>query len=149
MSCVPWDILEHFDNIDDIVSIWKSLFLEILDKNAPIKCHRVKSKFQPEWLTPEILDCMKDRNKCKLNGNTSLYQELRNKVTNMIKTAKTKTYQTKIEEGKSDPRTIWKLFKDFGMKGKGNSGENNLGIKCENELITKESELADILIITL
>ena len=144
LSCVPWDILEHFDNIDDIVSIWNSLFLEILDKHAPIKCHRVKSKFQPEWLTPEILGCMKDRNKCKLNGNTSLYKELRNKVTNMIKTAKTKTYQTKIEEGKSDPRTIWKLFKEFGMKGKGNSGENNLGIKCENELITKESELADI-----
>ena len=61
LSCVPWDILEHFDNIDDIVSIWNSLFLEIFDKHAPIKCHRVKSKFQPEWLTPEILDCMKDR----------------------------------------------------------------------------------------
>ena len=67
-------------------------------------------KFQPEWLSSEILDCMKERNKCKLNGNISLYKELRNKVTNMIKTAKTKTYQTKIEDGKSDPRTIWKLF---------------------------------------
>ena len=92
---------------------------------------------------------MKEKNKCKLNGNMSLYKELRNKVTNMIKTAKTKTYQPTNEEGKSDARTIWKLFKEFRMKGKGNSGENNLEIKCENELITKESDLADILIITL
>ena len=42
LSCVPWEILENFDNIDDIVIVWKSLFLEILDKHAPIKSHRVK-----------------------------------------------------------------------------------------------------------
>ena len=60
LSCVPWEILENFDNIDDIVTVWKSLFLENLDKHAPIKSHRVKKKYQPEWLTPEILDCMKE-----------------------------------------------------------------------------------------
>ena len=69
MSCVPWEILEKFDNIDDIVTVWKSLFLEILDKHAPIKSHRVKKKCQPEWMTPEILDCMKERKKYKINGN--------------------------------------------------------------------------------
>ena len=42
LSCVPWEKLENFDDIDDIVSVWNSLFLEILDKHAPIKSHRVK-----------------------------------------------------------------------------------------------------------
>ena len=65
---------ENFDDIDDIVSVWNSLFLETLDKHAPIKSQGVKKKYQPEWLKPEILDCIKERNKYKLNGNTSAYK---------------------------------------------------------------------------
>ena len=68
----------------------------------------------------------------------------RNKVTNLISIAKKKTYKSKIEEGKSDPRTIWKLFKEFGIKSKGNDGENNFGIKSENDMITNESDLAEV-----
>ena len=69
---------------------------------------------------------------------------MRNKVTDLINMAKKKTYQTKIEEGKSDPRTIWKLFKEFGLKGIGNDNENNLAIKCEDNIITAESDLAKL-----
>ena len=76
LSSVPWEILEQFDHVDDIVSAWKSLFLEVLDKHAPIKSHRLKKKYQPDWLSPEILDCMKERNKCKINGNITAYKEL-------------------------------------------------------------------------
>ena len=144
LSSVPWEILEYSDNVDDIVYAWKSLFLEILDKHAPIKSHRVKKKYQPEWLNPEILDCIKERNKCKLNGNISAYKDLRNKVKILIETAKKKTYESKNEEGKSDPRTIWKLFKEFGVKDKGNDGVQNFGLKYENDLITNESELTEM-----
>ena len=144
LSSVPWEILEQFDNVDDIVNVWNTLFLEILDKHAPIKSHRVKKKYQPEWLSSEILDCMKQRNKYKRNGNISEYKQMRNKVTDLIDIAKKKTYQTKIEEGKSDPRTIWKLFKEFGLKGKGNDNENNFAIKCEDNIITAESDLAKL-----
>ena len=28
LSCVPWEILENFDDNDDFVSVWNSLFLE-------------------------------------------------------------------------------------------------------------------------
>ena len=56
------------------VMTWKSLFLEVLDKHAPIKSHRVKKKYQPDLLSPEILHCMKERNKCKINGNITAYK---------------------------------------------------------------------------
>ena len=36
------------------------------------------------------------------------------------------------------------MFKEFGTKGKRSNGEYNLGIKCENELITNESDLTDL-----
>ena len=66
--------------VDDIVSVWSTLSLEILDKHVPIKSHRIKKKYHPDWLNPEILDYMKERNKCKLNGNNDRYKFLRNKV---------------------------------------------------------------------
>ena len=67
------------------------------------------------------MDCMKERNKCKLNGNIEEYKYLRNKVSRLIEVAKQDTYQSKIEEGKSDPRSIWKLFKELGASRKGNA----------------------------
>ena len=92
---MPWEIIESFDDVDDIVSAWMTLFTETLDKHAPIKSHRIKRKYQPDWITPEILDLIKDRNKSKLNGNMEGYKILRNKVSAMIDIAKKETYQCK------------------------------------------------------
>ena len=54
---------------------------------------------------------------------------LRNKVSNLIEKAKQETYQSKIEESKSDPKSIWKLFKEPGANGKGNNSEPGINIK--------------------
>ena len=62
--------------------------------------------FVMDWLTPEIRDLMKERNKCKINGNMDAYKRLRNKVSKQIEIAKKNTYQSKIEEGRSDPKSI-------------------------------------------
>ena len=71
LSLVPWEIIQNFDAVDDIVSTWNTLFLEIhvLDKHDPVKSHRIKKKYQPDLLTPEILDCKKERNKYKIHGS--------------------------------------------------------------------------------
>ena len=118
LSRVPWEIIQNFDKVDDILLVWCALFLEILDKHAPIKSHRIKKKYQPDWLNTEILDYMKERNKCRLNGNNDRYKFLRNKVLNLIEKAKQETYQTKIEEGKSDPKSIWKLLRNLEPMGR-------------------------------
>ena len=52
LNSVPWEIIEQFDEVDDMVSIWSTLLLEVLDRHAPIKSHRIKKKYQPDWLTP-------------------------------------------------------------------------------------------------
>ena len=44
------------------------MFLEVVNKHAPLKSHRIKRKYQPDWLTPQILDCIKERDKCKASG---------------------------------------------------------------------------------
>ena len=69
------------------------------------------------------MDLMKDRNKCKINGNMDDYRYLRNKVSKQIEMAKKNMYQLKIEENRSDPETIWKIFKELGANRKANSCE--------------------------
>ena len=44
LSMVPWEIIECFDTIDDMVSVWTSLFTEVLNKHAPIKNHIFSQK---------------------------------------------------------------------------------------------------------
>ena len=102
-----------------------------------------ENTYQPEWLTSEILDLMKERNKHKLNGNTDAYKALRNKVSALIDIAKKETYQNKIEEGKSDPRTIWKLFKEFGLKNN-DCNNSKFTLKSEDKIITNEGDMAGI-----
>ena len=144
LSEVPWEIVTEFDDINEMVEVWNSLFLEIVNKHTPIKTYRVKRQYQPEWLTTDILECMKKRDRCMINGKTEEYRSLRNKVSTLIDKAKRETYQNKIEEAKNDPRTIWKLLRQFGAGNKHGSSDSNFGIKLNDKLITNEKDVADI-----
>ncbi|MEW8547446.1 MAG: hypothetical protein AB2693_28400, partial [Candidatus Thiodiazotropha sp.] len=97
---VPWEILNDLNDVNEILEVWNSLFLEVVNKHAPLKQHRVKRKHQPEWLSPEIIDCIKERNKCKINCQTDRYKELRNKVSSMIDSEKRKCIKPKLRKVK-------------------------------------------------
>ena len=90
------------------------------------------------------MDLMKERNKCKINGNMDDYRYIRNKVSKHIAIAKKNTYQSKIEEGRSDHKTIWKIFNELGANHKENSCESNINIKIGEQLITNESDLSEL-----
>ena len=141
---VPWEILESFDDVSECVQVWNLLFLEIVNKHAPLKQHRVRKEHQPEWLSPEIIDSIKERNKHKINGNRNSYIFFRNKVSSMIRTAKSKMYKTKIEKGKDDPRTIWKIFKEYGASRKTATNEIINGLKENDQLISDDKEMANV-----
>ena len=74
------------------------------------------------------------------------YKILRNKLSAMIDSAKKEIYmyQCKIEEGKNDPRSIWKIFNEVGMKNKENDNASNFKIKVEDDVIIKDSEVAEV-----
>ena len=77
-----------FEDTDDILEAWSDLFLEVVDKHVPIKLHRVKHKKQPEWITPDILDAIKCRDRHKSLANENEYKFWQNKVTKLIRNAK-------------------------------------------------------------
>ena len=118
LQSVPWDTIKLFDDTDDILEAWLDLFLQVVDNHVPIKQHRVKHKTQPQWLSPEILDAIKCRDRHKSLGNDHDYKAWRNKVTKLIQNAKKAQYQTFIEKNKENPSSIYKIFQEVGA-GKG------------------------------
>ena len=57
---------------------------------------------------------------------------------------KKNTYQSKIEEGQSDPKSIWKIFKELGANRKANSSESNINIRLGEQMIKNETDLAEL-----
>ena len=90
---------------------WLDLFSQVVDKHVPIKQHRVKHKTQPQWMSPEILDAMKCRDRHKAVGNEDEYKIWRNKVLKLIQNAKKLQYQTFINNNKGNPSSIYKIFR--------------------------------------
>ena len=60
LSHVPFHMVSFFEDLDDQVDTFNSLFLDVLNEQAPIK--RVKIKSKPNsFITPEIRQLMKTR----------------------------------------------------------------------------------------
>lgn len=146
LKLVDWSVIQSCDNTDDMLDKWRDLFLTVVDKYAPTKTQRVKKQLQPEWLTPDILDTMRERDKCKFDKNDQhgeKYRSLRNKVLNLIFCAKKETYQRKIENGKSDPRTIWKLFREL-RSSNNESGRTIHSVNIDGNDYNDSCEIANI-----
>ena len=143
LQSVPWDTIKLFEDTDDIMDAWLDLFLQVVDSHVPIKQHRVKHKNQPQWMSPEILEAMKFRDRHKALGNENEYKIWRNKVIKLIQNSKKAQYQTFIDNNKSDPGSIYKIFREVGA-GKGIQKQSTLtSVKVDNTLIENSTEMAN------
>ena len=65
LQLVPRSNINEFENIYDILEAWYAFFADTINKHAPVKNHRIENDIQPDWLTADILDKMKERDKLK------------------------------------------------------------------------------------
>ena len=107
---IPWDDLHQLTDTNKLINSWVSNFTSVVDNHVPIKIHRVKHIQQPDWLNPDILDEMKERDKFKAKNDFDNYRISRNKVCKLIYDSKKSSYERKIEEGKSSPRPRQNIF---------------------------------------
>ena len=143
LQSVPWDTIKLFDDTDDIMEAWLDLFLQVVDKHVPIKQHRVKHKNQPQWMTTEILDAIKCRDRHKSLGNDKEYKFWRNKVIKLINNSKKLQYQTFIDNNKDSPGSIYKIFQEVGA-GKGQHRQPVVtSLKTGESLIEDSTEMAN------
>ena len=60
MSNVPWSLLDIFDDVEDKLFAFNSLFNDILDEHAPIKTMKIRG-CPNLYVTDEIRELMRTR----------------------------------------------------------------------------------------
>ncbi len=62
ISQVPWNIVCQFDDPNVCWQAWKSLFLEILDRHAPVRCKRIRGNSRSvPWISSNVKKLMRNR----------------------------------------------------------------------------------------
>ena len=147
LSGQPWSNLQYCHNIEQMWSLWKSMFITIVDKHAPIKRKRIRSSSIP-WVTPEIKQLIFERDKIKhkhaITKNRELwddYKRLRNKVNKAIKNKKCHYYQHKIEVNKDNPKGTWRILNSLMGRTPNNKSINE--IKVNGNSVSSPGEIAE------
>ena len=122
------------NNVNDAWNNFRHLFLSVLDNVAPIKQIRLKQRSEP-WIDNEILEAIEERDKAfklyvknKNVDNFNYFKSLRNKVQDLVKSAKSNYFSSVIEENKHDSKSLWKTLKNLGLPSKKASNISNCNI---------------------
>ncbi|CAB4022194.1 Hypothetical predicted protein, partial [Paramuricea clavata] len=108
-----------FDDLNDQVEAFNCLFLDVLDKHAPIKRIKIKSRPNP-FITPEIRQLMKTRDKwhktaIKTNDKMhwNAYRSFRQEVKREIRFAEKEHVCNEINNSNEDPKTQAFRFNEY------------------------------------
>ena len=110
----PWGTMDVFDAIDEKWGYWKTLFLDIVSKHAPMM--KVRSKQQSlRWLSNETRQLMTSRNsylkkfrKTRAHTDWECYRRLRNSIKQRLKEEKQAYFAEVCSEYSKQPKRVWK-----------------------------------------
>ena len=109
----PWSVMDIYDDIDDKWMYWKGLFLQVVDRHAPVLTFRKKRGSHP-WVTGEILQLMQKRNffrkkfqQTKDQNYWERYKHLRGQVIRTLRAAKTEYFKNVCTDIGKNPRKAW------------------------------------------
>ena len=97
----------------------EKLFLEVLNRHAPLQHKKIRAKKIP-WLTSPIKELINTRDKLKrkaiitnLECDWENYKRIRNRVNIELKNAKKEYYSTRIADKGSNLKKAWKTINDL------------------------------------
>ena len=114
----------HFDEIKSLSSdpnemwlIWKTLFLDVLNKHAPVSNIKIKRNNLP-YITAEVRQLARQhgylRKKANKTGSKYLrqaFQQIKHKITYKVRKPRSEYYFKKIAENKGDIKAAWKVLR--------------------------------------
>ena len=107
-----WSIVTNIlGDVNLALDTFNTMFIEAIDYIAPTKEMRIKGRTET-WIDTEILEAIRDRDKALYFSNKDksnkelrkVFNEKRNKVTNLTKKAKSNHLNNKVEENKNNPK---------------------------------------------
>lgn len=113
-------------SLDDLVQQYQNDLSHILDSLAPLKTKSFVERPLIPWITNEILECKKQKRKLEklwrksgLTIHYEMYKSEKKNLQNLLTTAKTNHFTTKINECSGDQAKIFKIIAHLqNVKGK-------------------------------
>ena len=142
-----WSNIENYSDPNLMWAAWKQLFLECVNKHAPLHVKRARASKSP-WITPYLKKRMHDRDILKLKASRSKdandwlqFKKCRNLVNNEIKKAKELYYKRALDENEGNSRQTWKIVNELTSRKTNNCCIKE--IKSNGNSIYGPPELAD------
>ena len=118
MNNVPFDEIRNISrDANEMWTLWKSFFSDILNKHAPITYVQVKGNKIP-YVTSELKAMIRQRDYLRAKANkagssvlTQAYSQVRAKVNQKLYELRKNYYTSKIEQHKYDLKNTWKVLK--------------------------------------
>uniref|UniRef100_A0A8C6KGR8 Reverse transcriptase domain-containing protein n=1 Tax=Nothobranchius furzeri TaxID=105023 RepID=A0A8C6KGR8_NOTFU len=96
--------------------------MQIVNRHVPLKKCRIKGRENP-WFSPELANMIHERNRAwdkarttELTTDWSVFRQLRNKCTSLIKKAKSEYFLSVTTENLKDPQRFWKVIMSFAVE---------------------------------
>ena len=108
---LPWIEIDNKENVDKMWECWKSLFVQVLDKHAPLKTKRVRKRGSVSWINRDVRPKLFERDflkrkaiKTNEQSDWNKYKSSRNSANIALRQAKREYYKTKFQNPKTNPK---------------------------------------------
>ena len=104
LRSLPWETIFIFEDVEDMLSAWETLFNRALDAHCPWREKRVSREKQTPWMTKAIIERLRLRDmllkiarRANAKADWDSYKLARNKCVNIIKHAKRAFFKGDVE----------------------------------------------------
>ena len=146
---LPWTEIDNKENVDAMWECWKSLFVQVLDKHAPLKTRRVRKRGSVPWINKDVRKKLFERDflkrkaiKTNDESDWNKYKSSRNSANFALRQAKREYYITKFQNPKTNPRHAWQTIND--ILGRKNNTNTIHEIKHSGKTVSSNEELKEI-----
>ena len=141
LKSTNWNLLYCTTACEDQFNLFHSKITKIINACLPVRSIKLHPTDKP-WMTAEIKDAIKKRQRAWAKGNTLQYNKYRNKVTRLCKRARFAFYNNSIKNmQETNPKKWWDNIKLLS----GLSKPSSLTSVIVDGEVLKDSDLAEAL----
>ena len=147
LRTAPWHVLDIYDHMDDKWNYWKSLFLDIVNKHAPLVKVRRKKGRNDDWIDAQIRQLMRSRNyfrrkhwRSNAKEDWDKFNHLKREVNRRMRKAKAEHYAAVCKGMSYQPKKVWRQLNSALGRGK---SKLTPSLTHEGTTLTRPQEIVD------
>ena len=117
---IPWEEIRFKRNVDEMWRLWKTFFVDVLDKHAPVRVKRLRKGGNIPWVSREEKEKLFKRDALKRKAiktnkeeDWRLYKSSRNVANTALRSAKRDYYANKFTNNKQNPKYAWRTINNI------------------------------------